>query len=111
MMQDLLATGRWRALYQDAVSWVAARESVELPEAPSFAEPSPIRELSRAVVARRSGNTAQALVSAQEVRTQIPWQKNACQLEVELLRHAGKDKAAQDVLWDCLSYFPSKFLR
>ena len=111
MLQGLLATGRWRALYQDSVSWVAARESVELPETPNFAAPSPIRDLTRAMVARRSGNAGQALTSAQEVRAQIPWQKTACQLEVDLLRYSGDEEAAEAALWDCLSYFPSKMLR
>ncbi len=111
MLQKLLATGRWRALYQDSVSWVAARTSMQLPPAPVFAEPSPIRELSRAMVASRSGNAKQALKSARNVRAQIPWQKTACQLEIEILRRSRQPEEAEDVLWDCLGYFPTKMLR
>ncbi|MEP5569060.1 MAG: hypothetical protein ABJN62_14575 [Halioglobus sp.] len=111
ILQGLLDTGRWRALYQDSVSWVAARTSVELPAAPEFAEPSPIRDLSQAMVALRSGNAKQALPIAQAVREQIPWQKTACQLEIDVLRYLGEREAAEDALWDCLSYFPTKMLR
>ncbi|MDG2327671.1 MAG: hypothetical protein P8L70_13150 [Halioglobus sp.] len=110
-LQELLATGRWRALYQDSVSWAAARKGVELPATPQFAQPSPISELSRAMVALRSGNAQGALTSAQLVRAEIPWQKQACQLEIDLLRGVGEFKAAEDTLWDCLSYFPTRMLR
>jgi hypothetical protein len=111
LLQGLLDTGRWRALYQDSVSWVAARKTMELPAQPSFAEPSPIRELSRAMVARRNGNAAQALASARSVREDLPWQKTACQLEIELLRYSGDREGARDVLIECLGYFPTKMLR
>lgn len=93
------------------MSWAAARKGVELPATPQFAQPSPISELSRAMVALRSGNAQGALTSAQLVRAEIPWQKQACQLEIDLLRGVGEFKAAEDTLWDCLSYFPTRMLR
>ncbi len=52
-----------------------------------------------------------ALKSARNVRAQIPWQKTACQLEIEILRRSRQPEEAEDVLWDCLGYFPTKMLR
>ena len=61
--------------------------------------------------AMRNGNAAQALASARSVQEDLPWQKTACQLEIELLRHAGDREGARDVLIECLGYFPTKMLR
>lgn len=110
-LKALTATGRWRALYQDAVSWLVARTDMPLPAKPTFPPPSPIRDLTTAWVAARHGNHDAALEYARRVRDRLPWQKSACQLEIDLLRQRGKGSAASGVLEDCLSYFPTAMLR
>ncbi len=110
MLESLRATGRWRALYQDSVSWLAARTTVELPDKPAFPPPSPLAELTRATVFARNGQGAESLAAVQNVRRQIPWQKNACQLEINLHRYFKDATRAQAVLDECLGYFPTYLL-
>ncbi len=110
-LQALLATGRWRLLFQDSVSWVAARNELALPAEPVAPPPTPLRELTRATVAYRNGDFEKSLAAVRRVRAEIPWQKTACQLEMTLLRSAGDEQGATDVLWDCLGYFPTAMLR
>jgi hypothetical protein len=110
-LQALLATGRWRLLFQDSVSWVAARNELALPAEPIAPPPTPLRELTRATVAYRNGDFEKSLAAVRRVRAEIPWQKTACQLQMTLLRSAGDDQGATDVLWDCLGYFPTAMLR
>ncbi|TDG15409.1 hypothetical protein E2F43_04035 [Seongchinamella unica] len=110
-LEALRATGRWRALYQDSVSWLAARTSVELPSKPTFPPPSPLRELSRATTLARNGQGHESLQAVQNVRRKLPWQKNACQLEINLHRAFNDATSAQRVLDECLGYFPTRLLR
>lgn len=110
-LQALLDTGRWRALYQDSVSWLAVRDTVTLPPQPVAPPSSPLRDLTRAVVAHRQGRFEDSLRSVRQVRSQMPWQRTACQLEVELLRSGGDADGATAVLLECLGYFPTRFLR
>lgn len=110
-LKELVATGRWRALYQDSVSWIAARESVALPEKAVQSGDSPMRDLTIASVASRRGDADKVLQFVQQVREDIPWQKTACQLEIDAYRHLGDEAAADRVLWDCLGYFPTTMLR
>ena len=112
LLEDLRATGRWRAVYQDSVSWLAARTSVELPaEGPQFPPPSAIGEMTRATVFARNGKAGEAMMAVRRVRETLPWQKNACQLEINLHRLRNDALSAQAVLDECLGYFPSKLLR
>jgi len=110
-LEALRATGRWRALYQDSVSWLAARTSFKLPPKPRFPPPSPLRELSRATILARNGQARPSLEAVQNVRRQIPWHKNACQLEVSLYRAYKDATNVQRVLDECLGYFPTRMLR
>lgn len=110
-LQALLATGRWRALFQDAVSWVAVRNDFALPPRAVAPPAGPLRDLTRASVAYRNGDFARSLEAVGSVRDVIPWQKTACQLQITLLRAGGDEQGAADVLWDCLGYFPTAMLR
>ena len=110
MLESLRATGRWRALYQDSVSWLAARTTVELPAKPEFPPPSPLAELTRATLFARNGQGREALAAVQNVRRQLPWQKNACQLEINLHRYFKDATSAQAVRDECLGYFPTYLL-
>ncbi len=110
-LKALLGTGRWRALFQDSVSWIAVRNDVPLPAQPALPAESPMRELTRAMVAYRNGAPEKSLAAVRRVRAEIPWQKTACQLEITLLRSTGDEQGAEDVLWDCLGYFPTAMLR
>jgi len=110
-LQELLGTGRWRALYQDSVSWVAIRKSVAPPSLPVEPPTSALRTLTRAMVLYRRGEFDASLAAVREVRQSIPWQKTACQLHAEMLRAAARPADAADVLWQCYDYFPTRLLR
>ncbi len=111
MQQELLATGRWELLYQDSVSWLAVRKGVALPQLLVPSPPSPLRDMSEAMKATREGKVELALVYTRHVREQIPWQKTACQVQVNLLRYQKKDEEAGAVLRECQGWFPSGFVR
>ncbi|KAA1189519.1 hypothetical protein F0M18_14275 [Pseudohalioglobus sediminis] len=110
-LQELLATGRWRPLYQDSVSWLAARTTVKLPDEAIAPPTSPVRQLTRAMVMYRRGDYDRSLETVRAVREAVPWQKTACQLQATLLRANGDARGAAAVLLDCYSYFPTAMLR
>lgn len=109
--RQLVATGRWRAIYQDSVSWLAVREGVDLPAEVVAPPASPLRLLTQGVLAAGEGRPDEALAMANQVRETLPWQRGACQLQLDMLRRQGRLDAAQAVYWDCLSYFPTRYLR
>ena len=109
--REMLASGRWQLLYEDAVSWLAVRDGVVLPEALTLPGPSAMRNLTLGTQAARRGEFDQVLQRVREVRREIPWQQRACQLEIDALRRANDEVGAARVMRDCLGYFPTAFLR
>lgn len=108
-LRELEATGRWQLVYRDGVSWLAAREGVA-PDSLGNPVDSPARRLTLAMEAAQLGDDSLALAQARAVRVKIPWQKNACQLEVHTQMKLGERGAAAEVLAECLGYFPTRFL-
>jgi hypothetical protein len=106
--RQLQQSGRWQLLYRDAVSWLMARNP---PQGP-LKNPvdSSARQLTLAMEAARLGRDDLTLQHARAVRSEIPWQKRACQLETGMLMKQGQQDAAADVLLECLGYFPTRFL-
>ena len=89
----------------------ARNRVARLPEGARFPPPSAIGEMTRAAVYGRNGQAEQSLVAVRKVRETLPWQKNACQLEINLHRLRKDAISAQAVLDECLGYFPTKYLR
>ncbi|MFV8819444.1 hypothetical protein [Haliea sp. E17] len=111
MLQALVGSGKWRLLYQDAVSWLLVRSDRSLPPRLLPSPPSADRDLSAAMGYARRNDAAKSLEYAQKARQQEPWQKTACQLEINLLRHQQKSAEADAVLAECLASFPTRMLR
>jgi hypothetical protein len=110
-MQQLLATGRWKPVYRDSVSWLLARNTIQLPDKLQSAPDTPWRDVSIALVSAWTGDTGKAIEYSEKARQRIPWHKNACNVLIQVYRGTGRARRADDVLRDCRSYFPSKTLR
>lgn len=109
-LRELVATGRWQPVYRDAVSWLLMKTAAaERDWVPSPA--SPWRDLAMAENSNLAREGDKALRYARSVRELIPWHKGACSLLVTIHRQQGDEGAAEDVLADCRSYFPSAYLR
>jgi hypothetical protein len=110
-LRELVGTGRWRPIYSDAVSWLLARK-VKVPEEdykPS--PPGPWRDLAMARNGEWAGNSEHAAHYAEKVRELMPWHKDACSLLIASHRAQNQPQAADEVLADCRSYFPTAYLR
>jgi hypothetical protein len=110
-LRELVATGRWRPVYSDAVSWLLARTATVPERALEPSPPGPWRDLAMARNSQVAGNTDIAIRYAEAVREVMPWHRDACDLLVSSYRNRGEQGRAQQVLADCRSYFPSEFLR
>ena len=110
-MRQLVDTGRWRPIYSDAVSWLLARMET-VPEGEFLpSPPGPWRDLAMAKNGQRAGNSEDAIYYAEKVRELMPWHKDACSLLIGMHRNEGQPGAADAVLADCRSYFPTAYLR
>ena len=110
-LQQLLATGRWRPVYRDSVSWLLARTSLMLPDDMQRASDTPWRDLSAAQVSAWTGDRVKAIEYGEKTRQAIPWHKGACNLLTDMYRQSGEEQKADTVLQQCRSYFPSYLLR
>lgn len=110
-LRELVDTGHWRPVYSDAVSWLLARKEA-VPEREYLPSPAgPWRDLAMARNGEWAGNSEQAIYYARQVRELVPWHKDACSLLIATYRAQGEPKAANEVLADCRSYFPTAYLR
>jgi hypothetical protein len=110
-LRELLNTGRWRPIYSDAVSWLLAREG-SVPEREYLpSAPGPWRDLAMARNGERAGEREQAIYYAEKVRELMPWHKDACSLLISSHRAQNQPQAAEELLADCRSYFPTAYLR
>ena len=107
---ELKATGRWRLLYYDSLSWLMVRRTLPLQEPLQDPPGSPARHLTLAMEASWKGQDDILLEHVRKVRSELPWQRHACQMEVHVLSKKGLGEQAADALSDCLSYFPTQFL-
>ncbi|MEM8660087.1 MAG: hypothetical protein AAGF35_04305 [Pseudomonadota bacterium] len=110
-LRALVETGRWQPVYSDAVSWLLVRgDSASKPEyLPS--QPGPWRDLAMARNAQRAGNPEVANQYARQVRELMPWNRDGCSVLIWSYRATDQQSEAEDVLRDCLQYFPTVFLR
>lgn len=110
-LRALVATGRWRPVYSDAVSWLLARTATVAERELQPSPPGPWRDLAMAKNSDRAGKGEQAMYYAEAVREVMPWHKDACDLLVMLHRTRGEQARAQGILDECLAYFPTAYLR
>ncbi|MEM8564768.1 MAG: hypothetical protein AAGF57_21175 [Pseudomonadota bacterium] len=110
-LRALLATGRWQPVYSDAVSWLLIRGDSAAEQAYLPSQPGPWRDLAMARNAQRAGDYEAATQYAREVRELMPWNRDGCSLLIWSYRAAGEKNKAEEVLRDCLQYFPTVFLR
>jgi hypothetical protein len=110
-LQQLLATGRWRPVYRDSVSWLLARTSVALPRNMQSAPDTPWRDMSVAQLSAWGGEAGKAIQYGEKTRQSIPWHKGACNLLTETYREMGEEDKADNVLQQCRGYFPSAMLQ
>ncbi len=110
-LRELVESGRWRLLYRDSVSWLAARADLPLPPRAVDSPPGPWRDMTRAQVSAWNGQAGRAMVYAEAVRRVMPWHRDACNLLASLHRGRGEEDAADRVLAQCRALFPSLYLR
>jgi len=109
-LAELLATGRWRAVHRDAVSWLLARVDYPLPAPPRPAPEGPWRDTSRAFLAAGERDVEGAIAHSRSARAAMPWNQHACRMLHRALGVRDGEAAAQAVLADCWRYFPSRAL-
>ena len=110
-LQELLASGRWRPVYSDAVGWLLARTSTVPARELAPSPPGLWRDLTSARHSLLAGDSDGAMRYAQAVRERMPWNKDACEILISSWRKQGRQAQAQAALADCLGYFPSAYLR
>ena len=106
----LLDSGRWQGVYQDSVSYLLARSTMDLPKEVKRSTITPYRILTVAELSARQGNATSAANYAEQVLQQIPYQRSACNLAVRSHRRLGSNEKADAIAQRCKSYFPSKHL-
>jgi hypothetical protein len=110
-LQELLASGLWRPIYRDAVSWLLARKATVPPRELTAPPDGPWHALALAKGSYRAGDTDRAISPARAVLEVMPWHQQACTLLASNYRNLGEPEQAQAALADCRGYFPSGFLR
>ena len=110
-LQQLLATGRWKPVYRDSVSWLLARNAVSLPENMVPSPETPWRDMSVAQMSYWAGQPNTAVEYGERTRQQIPWHRLACNLLIENYNKLGEQQKAEEVASQCRAYFPSELLR
>ncbi len=110
-LRALVATGRWWPVYSDAVSWLLARTATVPKNKLEPSPPGPWRDLAIAKNSDWAGDSDNAIRYAEAVREVMPWHKGACELLISTHQKLGDQGKAGEVLADCLSYFPTRFLR
>ena len=110
-LQQLLATGRWRPVYRDAVSWLVARDTTTLPTPKQASADTPWRDLAAGQISAWTGKPEVAITYGEKALAAIPWHKGACNLLVETYRQQGDPEKAESILQGCRDYFPSYMLR
>lgn len=111
LSRGLLQTRRWRRLYEDLRGVVLVRDTVALPATLRLPKGTIQSELAKSFIARRAGNYQMALDTAQSALKDIPWHHGACMETKRALVHLGDTARAADVVSDCRSWFPSRYLR
>lgn len=109
-LATLLETGRWQPVYRDAVSWLLARSTIELPDNLQPVRDDPLYHLAIGQIAAWSGEDEAAIEYGSKTLAAIPWQRNACYLLYSAHTEAGDEQAARESLLQCRSYFPTVYL-
>lgn len=109
--RTLLATRRWRLVYQSADALLLARTGLRLPQALAPGPDNPWRQLEQARRHYARGDMAAAVEGLERVLRQQPYQRDACNLQVAAQGKLGDEEAAQAARLACRGQFPSRYLR
>jgi hypothetical protein len=108
---QLLASGKWQPVYRDATSYLLARSDIRLPEEYQVSVSGPYRDLGIAQNFAWSGEPDKAVTYFEKVRAAVPYQQHACSNLVAIYRGTGRKEQARQVLAECRSWFPSRYLQ
>ncbi|MEH6593382.1 MAG: hypothetical protein V7746_24140, partial [Halioglobus sp.] len=108
---ELLKTGNWRIIHQDSVSFLLERTTGRQPRKYQTGPDTPYRNLGRAMTSIFKGKHAEAIELANRTRSEIPYQKGACNLLFESYEYLGDKASADEVSRQCRRFFPSPLLR
>ncbi|MEP0203962.1 MAG: hypothetical protein ABJ084_13255 [Halioglobus sp.] len=111
MLKALQASGRWRPVYLDAVGYLVARNTVELPEVFRQTSDSPEKRLAAAQSSYWSGQYEKALAEGQSVLIIQPYQLQACRIVSSSYRALNQPELAQQTIDDCRKVFPTRYLK
>ena len=108
---QLLASGKWQPVYRDATAYLLARNDIRLPEEYEVSAPGPYRDLGVAQNFAWSGESEKAVDYFEKVRATVPYQQHACSNLAAIYRGTNREQQAEQVLAECRSWFPSRYLR
>ncbi|MEH6582260.1 MAG: hypothetical protein V7754_10025 [Halioglobus sp.] len=108
---ELIKTGNWRLIHQDSVSFLLERTTARQPRKYQAGPDTAYRNLAQAVISVSKGKHAEAIAFANRTRSEIPYQKGACNLLFESHTSLGDKASADEVSRQCRGYFPSPLLR
>lgn len=106
LLVGLLETGRWRPLYEDAVSMLLVRTD-RVPTRPLVPPPgSPYRELAAGLHRLERGMYDEAIPYFERARTGAPHMDLACDLLAKAQAGAGHLSTGRETIADCQRQFP-----
>jgi hypothetical protein len=111
LASELVATGRWVLLYEDAAGVLVARYDENTPD--SFRIPSSTlsADIAEAFKALRAGDRVTALAAARRAHKRSPWDHRSCMWLARTLQASGEEGEAVRVVDDCRAVFASRYLR
>ena len=110
-LAELLATGRWRPVYADAVSFLLARAEQRQAGEVRPSQAGPWQELAAAHGRYREGDVTGALEHARAAHSAMPWHQGACNLLMEGYAQQADEARMRQVYTECRHYFPSRYIR
>lgn len=104
-LRELVESGKWRGLYQDAESALLVRADLQL----STHEPppeTPWRHLTQAWGHTLNSNAPLAIAYSARARETMPWNKRACEIAYTVQLQTGNEAEAAKVFASCHRFFP-----
>src|SRR5262249_37406707 len=103
---DLVASGQWRRLYQDAVSILLVRSGLALPDPLRQTPESAFRELALANASFEKGQDADTEEHLRRALVLMPHLRMACRWLAKTQTMQGKTAAARETMARCQHVFP-----
>jgi hypothetical protein len=102
----LVGSGRWRRVYEDAVSLLLVRADRSAPEPLSPAPDSAWHDYALGVFALERGNAREAETHLEQALARAPYLRNACDQLAHARVLAGDDAAGWETIARCQRIFP-----